>query len=367
VSQAQPGAGAGLPADVQPPTAVRRPVTVEAGPPRPGATASGGEPIRAGGQTPEVLASSKPGGGGGSRPTQSTPRRGKVTPVEETPPAQQPSETTPVAEPATPGQGGARAKGQGAARRGSSRGDQTQAKGSRGAAEPKQGGRGTRTGERKPTRAERREQARRDAESDAIQRDAQGAERPPQRNPNLDEVRSGRGGPERNPGTIESGDVGGAQVRRGRGGRQVVSEDRAVAEAAGSAFERPMVRDFAGRQPSTAETFGSSLGNWARLRARFPRIAELFSGGSRPDGVSVDPANRTIRLLDSTSRPNSTHWEGSVEYMQRLADDPAMRRLYNGWKIVIEERYWESGFKKLVPSRSVRIGDSSNSGGSTSP
>jgi hypothetical protein len=135
-----------------------------------------------------------------------------------------------------------------------------------------------------------------------------------------------------------------------------VSEDRAVAEAAGSAFERPMVRDFAASQSPTAETFGSGLGNWSRLRTRFPRLAELFSSGSRPDGVSVDPVNRRINLFDATSRPNATHWEGTLEYMQRLLDDPIMRELFNGWEITAREAYWESGFKRFRPSRTARIG-----------
>jgi Domain of unknown function (DUF4157) len=221
--------------------------------------------------------------------------------------------------------------------------------------------RGRGAGERRPTRAERATQGRRDAESAAIQREAQGVERPTMRDPTLDEL-SRQGESEVVPEAPGTGEPVGAQVRRGPGGRQVVSEDHAVAEAAGSAFERPFVREFATAQPSTAETFGSSLRNWPRLRARFPRIARLFGGGSRPDAVSVDAVNRRITLFDPTSRPNPTHWEGSLEYMQRLLDDPLIREAYNGWEVTVRERYWEAGFENFSPSRTARIGGPSGGG-----
>jgi uncharacterized protein DUF4157 len=100
VSQAHPDAGTGLLADVRPPTAVRQPVTLETGPPRPGATTTGGEPVRMGGQAPEIHAMARPSGAGGqgSR-TSPAPRRGKVTPIEETPPASRPAEAAPAVEP----------------------------------------------------------------------------------------------------------------------------------------------------------------------------------------------------------------------------------------------------------------------------
>jgi hypothetical protein len=198
-------------------------------------------------------------------------------------------------------------------------------------------GRGGRARERepKPTKKERAAQRRRDAEADEIQREARGEDATPRRRPSLDEVLS-----EREP------------APEGQGGSL---EDLRVAQAAGSEFERPLVREFAARQPSTARTYGSALGNWRSLRARYPRIAQLFSGGSRPDSVSVDPAARRITLFDPTSRPGALHQEGTIEYMQRLLDDPVMKQLFDGWQVVAEERYWEAGFRNLRPRRVGRI------------
>jgi hypothetical protein len=210
--------------------------------------------------------------------------------------------------------------------------------------------------EPRPTKAERQAQARRDADSRAAQREFEGLDRSPTREPSAEDVLSGRADPARSPGTVEGGDMGGATVRRGPGGREIVPEDRVVAEAAGSAFERPMVQEFAAAQPASARTFGSSLGNWRALRTRYPRLAELFGGGSRPDAVSVDPVNRRINLFDATSRPNATHLDGSAEYMQRVLDDPIAQRIFDGWEITVRERYWEYGFRRASPTRSARIG-----------
>jgi hypothetical protein len=137
--------------------------------------------------------------------------------------------------------------------------------------------------------------------------------------------------------------------------REGVPEDLRVAQAAGSEFERPLVKQFAAGQPATATTFGSARGNWGALKARFPRIHQLFSGGKRPDAVSVDPAGRRITIFDSTSRPNATHWEKSVEYAQRLVDDPIMKQLFDGWQVVVKERYWEWDFRNFKPSVTRRI------------
>jgi hypothetical protein len=182
VSQAQPGAEVGVSTDVRPPTGVRRPVTVEAGPPRPAATTAGGEPVSAGGQAPEIVASAKPGGGGRApEPSQPAPKGGggqepklskpaprsakpgrvRKTPqtAEETP--QAPKETpqtakeaprtateAPVETPATAsGKGGARTKGKGPGESGGSRGDQSPE--SSPPAKPGRGGRGKGAGGKK--------------------------------------------------------------------------------------------------------------------------------------------------------------------------------------------------------------------------
>jgi hypothetical protein len=42
--------------------------------------------------------------------------------------------------------------------------------------------------------------------------------------------------------------------------------------------------------------------------------------------------------------------------MQRLLDDPIMKRLFDGWQVVVEERYWESGFRRKTFTVSGRIG-----------
>jgi len=196
--------------------------------------------------------------------------------------------------------------------------------------------------ERKPTKAEKRVQAKRDADTAAAQREFQGLEQQPKSNPSVKELESGTEGTETGPERPESPR---AMVQRKTG---AVSEDLDVAQKAGSEFERPMVRDFAGRQPKTSSTFGSSLRNWADLRTRFPRIGELFGGGERPDAVSVNTRGKSIRLFDSTSRPSAEHMEGSVEYADRLVNDPQMQRQFGGWRVTVEERYWEAGNTRRV-------------------
>lgn len=195
------------------------------------------------------------------------------------------------------------------------------------------------------TKAERARARQRANEAERMQREFQGLENSPQRPPNtIDEAVA------RDPGTEFSG----AQVRRG------VSEDLSIAQAAGAEFERPMVRAFAASQPASAETFGSALGNWQALAQRFPRIAQIFSGGSRPDAISVNPRTRTIRLFDPTSRPNASHMDKSISYFERLLEDPLIRQQFEGWKLVVEERYWEAGFKSRRLHRARRIPPSSN-------
>ena len=194
-----------------------------------------------------------------------------------------------------------------------------------------------------PTKAEKAVQERRDRESAAIQREVQGLEPQPEREPTAAEVLSGQGGETESP-------------------RAQSLQDLAVAQAAGSEFERPMVRRFAARQPAGSETYGSALGNWTDLREAFPRIAELFSAGSRPDAVSVDTARRQITLFDPTARPNESHWSDSLGYMQRLIEDPVMQQRFDGWRVVVEERYWESGFQRRTFSKSGRIGGTGSGG-----
>lgn len=196
--------------------------------------------------------------------------------------------------------------------------------------------------ERKPTKAEKRVQAKRDADTAAAQREFQGLEQQPKSKPSLNELKSGTEGGESG---VERPETSRAVVGRKGGG---VPEDLDVAQKAGSEFERPMVRDFAARQPKTAETFSSSLRNWGDLRARFPRIAELFGGGKRPDAVSVNTRGKSIRLFDPTSRPGADHMEKSVEYADRLVNDPEMQRQFGGWRVIVEERYWESGHTRRV-------------------
>ena len=196
--------------------------------------------------------------------------------------------------------------------------------------------------ERKPTKAEKRVQAKRDADTAAAQREFQGLEQQSKANPSVKELESGTEGGES---AAERPETPRAVVRRKGGG---VPEDLDVAQKAGSEFERPMVRDFAARQPKTAETFGSSLRNWGDLRARFPRIAELFGGGKRPDAVSVNTKGKSIRLFDPTSRPGADHMEKSVEYADRLVNDPEIQRQFGGWRVIVEERYWESGHTRRV-------------------
>jgi hypothetical protein len=228
-------------------------------------------------------------------------------------------------------------------------------RGGRGRGGRGRGGRGgAQEGEPRETQAQKRAHARRDAETARIQREFEGAGHEPKQNATtVDEALSRDEGFGR--GTEEPGDVGGAEVRRGPGGRQVVSEDRAVAEAAGSEFEKPMVRDFAATQPRTAQTFASATKSWTGLRARFPTIGRLF-GASRPDALSVDLANRRITLFDATSRFSPEHWGDTLEYMQRLVNDPAVQAEFDGFEVVAGEQYWETGFSKFKPIRTVQIG-----------
>ena len=59
------------------------------------------------------------------------------------------------------------------------------------------------------------------------------------------------------------------------------------------------------------------------------------------------------RLFDATSRPHAEHMEGSVEYAERLVNDPEMQRQFGGWRVIVEERYWESGHTRR-PFNAVR-------------
>jgi hypothetical protein len=135
-----------------------------------------------------------------------------------------------------------------------------------------------------------------------------------------------------------------------------------VAQAAGSEYERPLVRDFASRQPEGSQTFGSALRNWRNLRVHYRRIAELFTGGERPDAVSVEPRRGKITLFDSTDRPRGEHMDKSIDYMERLLNDPAMQEEFPGWEVEVQEGYWEAGFRRLRPSRTGRIGGRGSGG-----
>jgi hypothetical protein len=208
------------------------------------------------------------------------------------------------------------------------------------------------TGERKPTRAEKRRHAARDAETERIQREIQGVEPQPRRSPTLAEALEGEG------------EFSSTQVQRG--GRRV-PEDLVIAEAAGSEIEGPLVREFASRQPPSAQTFGSKLGRgaWARLRGRFPEIARLFGGNSRPDAIAIDAQSRTITLFDATSRTNAEHLAKSSSYLDRLLTDPVIQSRYRGWRVSIREQYWESGFLRSGPTRTRVV--SGPPGSSTPP
>ena len=191
-------------------------------------------------------------------------------------------------------------------------------------------------------------QAKRDADSAAAQREFQGLERQPKSNPTLKELESGAEGPGAEPERPEFSKATGPR----KGG--AVPEDVSAAQEFGrDYFEEPMVKEFSARQPKTSETFGSKLENWGDLKERFPRIAKLFGGNERPDAVSVNTRSKTIRLFDATSRPHAEHMEGSVEYAERLVNDPEMQRQFGGWRVIVEERYWESGYTRR-PFNAVR-------------
>ena len=95
----------------------------------------------------------------------------------------------------------------------------------------------------------------------------------------------------------------------------------------------------------------------------FPSWAHaLFPSQRAPDLIAVHPNQRTILVGDVTSKPTESHWNKTCGYAQRVAravanPRSAIGKLYPGYRVVMQERYWglPAGSARTDMSRRVVI------------
>ena len=76
-------------------------------------------------------------------------------------------------------------------------------------------------------------------------------------------------------------------------------------------------------------------------------LRRVFPGNRRPDMIAINHGQRRIIVGDVTSRFHVEHVEKSIGYARQLIDSPHFPSDLRGYRVVVQERYWEAGAQRL--------------------